>query len=99
MTFKSYRKNKAPIRLSELALTFIALFLFLFFNWILPTPWKMLVKFTFIDVFDMPFALGVNSVIILVLSYSGQLALVVPWGHAPGLMRPGICVRKGKSDH
>lgn len=40
---------------SELALTFIA-FLLLFFNWILPTSWKMLAEFTFNDVFDTPFA-------------------------------------------
>lgn len=30
--------------------------------------------------------LGVNSVIILVLSCSGQLVRVVSWGHSSGLM-------------
>lgn len=47
----------------------------------------MLAKLTFSDVFDMPFALGVNSVIILVLSCPEQLALVVSCGHASGLMK------------
>lgn len=46
----------ALVRSSELALTFIAFFLLLFFNWILPTSWKMLAEFAFNDVFDTPFA-------------------------------------------